>query len=150
MDPVIRPARPEEAPGLTRVARAAKRHWRYPEDWMRLWRDALVVTPEFVRRHPVSCAARGASLVGFYALAGTGAMRELEHLWVLPAHIGRGLGTRLLRHAVAALRADGAHALRIAADPNAEGFYLRMGARRVGEWPSTPRGRTLPLLEMEV
>src|SRR5438034_25922 len=62
----------------------------------------------------------------------------------------RAVGARMFEHAVATLRADSARVLRIASDPYAEGFYLRMGARRVGEWPSTPSGRTLPLLVWEV
>jgi hypothetical protein len=60
------------------------------------------------------------------------------------------MGALMFSHAVATLRAGGARRLRIASDPYAEGFYLKMGARRVGEWPSTPRGRTLPLLMLEV
>ena len=139
-----------DASALTRGAHAAKRHWKYPEDWIRLWRDALTVTPGFVARHPVWCAIRGASMLGFYALSGVGPVRELEHLWVLPAHIGRGVGARLLDHAVVTLRAEGARVLRIASDPHAEGFYLAMCARRIGEVASTPRGRTLPLLVIEV
>ena len=150
MDVVIRRALPSDASALTRVAHAAKRHWKYPEDWIRLWRDALTVTPGFVARHPVWCAIRGASMLGFYALSGVGPVRELEHLWVLPAHIGRGVGARLLDHAVVTLRAEGARVLRIAADPHAEGFYLAMCARRIGEVASTPRGRTLPVLVLEV
>src|SRR5947209_10067159 len=150
VDAVIRRALPAEARALTRIAHAAKRHWKYPGAWIRLWRDALSLTPQFVERHPVYCAVAGASVLGFYALSGVGGTRELEHFWVLPAHIGRGVGARLFEHAVATLRADGVRELRIASDPYAEGFYLRMGARRVGEWPSTPRGRTLPLLVLEV
>jgi GNAT superfamily N-acetyltransferase len=146
MDVVIRRALPADAPALTRLARAAKRHWGYPGEWLLLWRQALTVTPEFVRAHPVACATRGAALLGFYALSGAGAQRELEHFWVAPAQIGRGVGARLFAHAVRSLRADGARMLRIAADPHAVGFYLRVRARRAGEWPSTPRGRTLPLL----
>ncbi len=46
--------------------------------------------------------------------------------------------------------ASGGATLRIASDPNAEGFYLKMGARRVGETPSQPEGRALPLLLLEV
>jgi hypothetical protein len=38
----------------------------------------------------------------------------------------------------------------ITADPNAEGFSTRLGARRVGEVPSTPAGRMLPRLEVTV
>jgi len=150
VDVVIRRALPAEARALTRIAHAAKRHWKYPEAWMRLWRDALSLTPPFVERHPVYCAVAGASVLGFYALSGAGATRELEHFWVAPEQIGRGVGARMFEHAVATLRADSARVLRIASDPYAEGFYLRMGARRVGEWPSTPSGRTLPLLVWEV
>jgi GNAT superfamily N-acetyltransferase len=150
MDVVIRRALPADGRALTRLAHAAKRLWKYPEDWIRLWRDSLTVTPVFIERHPVWCAARGARVLGFYALSGVGAARELEHFWIAPSHIGRGMGALMFSHAVATLSADGARRLRIASDPYAEGFYLRMGARPVGEWPSTPRGRTLPLLVLEV
>jgi hypothetical protein len=42
--------------------------------------------------------------------------------------------------------------VRIEADPNAEGFYRRMGARRVGEisYELDGRKRVLPLLAMDL
>ncbi len=70
---------------------------------------------------------------GFYALVERGSKVELEHLWVLPEHIGTGIGRALFDHAVRKAAALGATILSIEADPNAEGFYRRMGARRVGE-----------------
>ena len=48
MRTIVRRARPADAAGLTRIAHAAKRHWRYPARWMRLWRDDLTVTAEAV------------------------------------------------------------------------------------------------------
>ena len=144
--PVIRRALPRDAAALTGVAHAAKRHWRYPEPWIARWRDALTVTPGFVERYTVYCAVEGARIVGFYALSGRGAVPELEHMWVVPRRIGAGLGRQLLAHALMTLRADGARSLRIASDPYAVGFYMKAGARLVGEIASTPRGRTLPLL----
>ena len=86
------------------------------------------MTRRFVEHHPVYGAVRGARLLGFYALSGVGPTRELEHFWVAPEQIGRGVGARMLEHAVATLRADGARVLRIASGPYAEGFYLRMRA----------------------
>ncbi len=59
MDFVIRRALPADTRALTRVAHAAKRHWGYPEDWIRPWRGALTVTPRFVEHHPVYCAVLG-------------------------------------------------------------------------------------------
>ncbi|MFQ5962592.1 MAG: GNAT family N-acetyltransferase [Candidatus Methylomirabilales bacterium] len=146
----IRPAHSTDAEALTRLAHASKRYWQYPEVYIRLWKDALTVTPEFVEHHDVYCAVQGTEMLGFYALSGEGPIRELEHLWVAPEHIGRGIGTRLLDHALDTMRPEGGRALRIASDPNAEGFYRRRGAQRVGAVPSTPEGRTLPLLVLEL
>ncbi len=146
----IRRALPTDAAALTRIAHAAKRHWGYPEAWIALWKDALTVTPQTLERHAVYCAVEGTALLGFYAVAGSGPIRDLEHLWVAPRHMGRGVGRHLLRHALERLQATGGATLRIASDPNAEGFYLKMGARRFGEMPSQPEGRALPVLLLEV
>ena len=147
---MIRRALAADAAALTAVAHASKRHWGYPEAWIALWRRDLTLTPELIERHPVHCAVDGETIVGFHGLVFAGAHCELEHFWVLPRRIGTGTGRRLFAHAVGQCRAIGAERLLITADPNAEGFYARLGARRVGEVPSTPAGRRLPRLELLV
>ena len=142
----IERALPAHADTLTRLAHAAKRHWRYAEADIALWKDALTLTPEFIARHSVYGARAGRDTVAFYAVTGEGLTRVLEHFWVEPAHIGTGIGRRMFAHATQRLAAEGVTTLRIESDPNAEAFYLKMGAHRVGEVESTPAGRTLPLL----
>jgi GNAT superfamily N-acetyltransferase len=142
----IRKARARDCADLTRIAYGAKRFWGYPERLMRLWADTLTITPEFLSGHHVYCAVRGADVVGFYALSFAGATCELEHMWVEPEHMRTGVGRRLFAHLLKRLAASGATRLRIASDPNAEGFYRRMGARRVGREASRPAGRFLPVL----
>jgi ribosomal protein S18 acetylase RimI-like enzyme len=90
--------------------------------------------------------------VGFYALVGEGREIELEHLWVLPERMGAGVGRALFDHAIRRAASLGAEVLGVESDPNAEGFYRRMGATRVGEisYPIDGRERTLPLLVVEV
>ncbi len=94
-------------------------------------------------------AFSGGEAVGFYALVGGGL--ELEHLWVLPAWIGTGLGRTLFEHAMRRAAELGASLVRIESDPNAEGFYRRMGARRVGEnvYELEGRERVLPVMVVE-
>ncbi len=150
MNAPIRRARRADAAALTRVAHAAKRYWGYPERLLRLWQRDLTVTPGFIDRHPVYCAAHGGEVVGFYAISGTGPVRELEHLWVHPRRIRAGVGRALFAHLVRRLHVMRVTRLDVASDPNAEGFYRRMGARRVGEVPSTPKGRALPLLRVDL
>ena len=150
MSVTIRRAKPAHARRLTDIAHAAKAHWRYPARWLRLWRADLTVTSAFIRAHPVFYARRGRRIAGFYALSRDGGKFELEHFWVDPDEMGAGVGAKLFRHVLATIRSAGGHALRIASDPNAEGFYQRMGARRVGRVASTPKGRSLPLLSLKI
>jgi ribosomal protein S18 acetylase RimI-like enzyme len=146
----IRRARPADAAALTRIAHAAKRHWGYPEKLIRLWRADLSVSPEMIAADPVYCAARDGDIAGFYALSGDGTTREIEHMWVDPRYIGSGIGRQLFAHLLRRLRSMRVARLKIASDPNAEGFYRHMGARRVGRIASPPRGRYLPLLVLRL
>jgi GNAT superfamily N-acetyltransferase len=146
----IREAGPLDAPALTEIAHAAKRHWGYPEELIRLWETELSVTPAFIEEHPVYCAVSGAIVLGFYALSREDTVFELEHMWVRPQHLRAGIGTRLFAHAVRTIRSAGGAILKVASDPNAECFYRRMGARRVGEVPARPEGRVLPLLVIDL
>jgi ribosomal protein S18 acetylase RimI-like enzyme len=145
-------ASPDDAESLSRVAFAAKRHWGYPERWILQWTDGLTIAPEFVRDNEVYAAADGEKIVGFYALVGEGPKVELEHLWVLPETMGAGVGRALFDHALQTAAVAGAAAVKIEADPHAEGFYKRMGARRVGEevYELDGQRRALPLLVVEL
>jgi GNAT superfamily N-acetyltransferase len=137
----IRTAKPTDVTELTQIAHAAKRSWGYPARLMRLWRADLTITPQFLAEHPVCCATQDRSLVGFCAISGQGATRELEHMWVAPAHQGVGVGRRLFAHLVRLLRRHRVERLVIASDPHAAEFCQRCGARRIG---SVPHGRRAP------
>ena len=145
-------AKPDDAAVLTDIAFAAKRHWKYPESWIESWRDLLTIQPEFIASHETYAALVDGRTVGFYALAGTDDKLNLLHLWVLPNEMGRGLGRALFIHALARSRALGFKNLEIESDPNAEGFYKRMGAHRIGASIKEVDGqrRELPILIYEL
>lgn len=141
-----------DADHLTSIAVAAKRSWGYPDAWLEQWWPLLTITSGFVSSHPTFMAMVGTEAVGFYALGGGGGEWELEHLWVESQWMGRGVGQALFEHAADTARAAGALHLSIESDPFAEGFYLRMGAQRVGERTYDLAGteRTLPLLTLRL
>jgi GNAT superfamily N-acetyltransferase len=145
-------AQPADAPALTELALAAKRHWRYPEEWMSIWTPVLTITPDFIQLHEVYSAQVGGEMAGFYALVPAEQAMLLEHLWVRPALIGRRIGRALFLHACERSRQLRFPRLQITADPNAQGFYERMGARQVGEERTAILGqpRALPVLELEL
>jgi len=145
----IEASRPADAPALTRIAHEAKRHWGYPERWIRRWRAQLTVTAAYVRANPTYGAVEGREIVGFCALRLDGDRAHVDHLWVIPAAMGRGVGRRLFRRCEERAARAGASRLCIESDPNAEGFYLAMGAAAAGRKaaPMDGRRRYLPLLE---
>jgi GNAT superfamily N-acetyltransferase len=148
----IQRSRASDSERLTEVAHAAKRHWGYPERWIELWKDTLIITPEYILNHEVYCATDGDDVAGFYALVVDGDKVMLDHLWIDPKKIGTGIGRELFHHAVEKAAEMQASVIEIESDPNAEGFYKRMGAKRIGETSSEIDGeaRILPLLALEI
>ncbi|MDX1512405.1 MAG: GNAT family N-acetyltransferase [Gammaproteobacteria bacterium] len=146
----FRTPRHAEAETLTGIALASKRLWNYPEEWIALWEPSLRVTPEQLDAWHFEVAEAGEALVGYFAVSRDGALAELEHLWVKPGYEGRGYGRLILRRALARCRELGATRLRVVSDPNAEGFYRRMGGVLSGQVPSVPEPRMLPVLEFHL
>jgi GNAT superfamily N-acetyltransferase len=144
--------KPEDAATLTAIAFAAKRHWGYPERWIDSWREELTVSPEFIAANETYSAIVDCRAVGFYALGRKGDKLELLRLWVLPDAMGRGIGRTLFMHCIERARVLGGQEIEIESDPNAEGFYQRMGARRFGASISELDGqhRELPILIYEI
>jgi GNAT superfamily N-acetyltransferase len=139
----LRPARPEEARLLSNLALRSKGHWGYNDAFLAACRHELTIRRgEMASRH-VTVAEVDGVVAGHYTIDGA----ALGQLFVDPAHIGHGVGRALWTHAVDAARKLGIDTLSIDSDPFAEGFYLAMGATRVGSTPSgSIPGRELPRL----
>ena len=148
---IIRRALPNESPVLTEIAHDAKRHWGYPENWIQHWQSDLTVTSDFVRENAVYVAEKDGELMGFYALTVRDEKAELEHMWVAPKHIDQGIGKELFVHAMQEAAGQNVSAVEISSDPNAEGFYRKMGAQKIGEVASEIGGkqRILPRLSVD-
>jgi N-acetylglutamate synthase-like GNAT family acetyltransferase len=148
---LIRPAVGHEAELLTELAVRSKGHWGYDGAFLAACRDELTVTPADCDGFRVMVAENDDIVLGFYQLAGESRTGELVALFVDPPAIGSGIGGRLLAHALKRARELGMRSLIIDADPCAEPFYIRAGARRIGAVPSgSIEGRVIPQLEIAV
>jgi GNAT superfamily N-acetyltransferase len=142
---VMRSARADEAEALSSLALRSKAQWGYDAAFLDACRPALTFGPEDLGAPHAVVAEVDGEVAGFYTLKGTLPEGELDNLWVEPRRMRTGVGRRLWEHAMAAATSIGLTAVLIDADPNAEGFYLAMGAERVGTTPSTTfPGRLLP------
>jgi len=147
---LIRIAEPEEADVLTQIAISAKSYWGYPEHWMKIWTPQLTFTPDYFKANESRVAVDGDQQIGFYTLQDKSGIAWIGNLWVLPEYIGKGIGKRLFVHALELARQGGYKTLQLEADPNAFGFYEKMGMHQIGERRSEMDGepRILPIMEM--
>lgn len=105
MTVTLRPARPSESAALSDLALRSKAHWGYDAAFLEAWRAELTITPERIEAEQMTVAQERGALVGMISLAAEGADGEIEDFFVSPEAIGRGIGRRLLEHALAQARA---------------------------------------------
>lgn len=145
MSIMFRPSQAIEAAALSDIAIESKGHWGHSREQLEIWRKDLQISTEYIETNTVETIWQETSKVGFIAIK-----REpepiLDHLWLLPKAIGRGFGKLAFRRAIVLAEKMGIETLTIISDPDAEGFYLRMGAERIGEISSIPQNRMLPQL----
>src|SRR6185295_4784670 len=149
---MIRKASTDNSETLTQIALDAKRHWGYPEHWIKHWESDLTVSPDFIDKHHVYVAEDEGEIRGFYALCLNGDKAELEHMWVRPTYIGTGIGKELFLDAMERASKMNVSEVELSADPNAAGFYERLGAKKIGDVESEIEGqaRTLPRMKIDV
>ena len=153
LDFTIRPARIEEAAALTDLSLRSKAVWGYDASFLARCRLIMQVKTEAIAQQPHFVAERDGSILGFYGFERVDVVDciGLDYLFVAPEAIGGGIGGALWRHAAETARTLGHRALIVVADPNAEGFYLRMGAVPVGAQASDLEpGRLLPVLRFSL
>ena len=148
VDPAIRRARPAEAGALSALALRSKAHWGYDAEFLAACRDDLTISADEITSSAIYVCDAEDAPAGFYRLLlQDDGVAELDDLFVDPAAMGQGIGGRLWRHAVATAAHLGYSEMVWQSDPQAEGFYLAMGAQRAGESESTVTpGRMLPLM----
>jgi GNAT superfamily N-acetyltransferase len=144
----FRRAAPEDAEPLTDLTMASKAHWGYDHQFMERARPSLTVTLEYLQANACWVAERDGGVVGWFSLVDVPGGLLLDNFWLLPAHIGFGIGRRMWHEAVNRAAAAGAERLTLEADPNAAGFYERMGAKRTGSVITPSTGRELPVYEV--
>jgi ribosomal protein S18 acetylase RimI-like enzyme len=119
---------------------------------MKIWTPLLTFNPEYFEEHESWAAVENTKLIGFYTLQEKNRNAWLDNLWVLPEYIGRGIGKQLFLHASERARQRGYEILQLEADPNAAGFYEKMGMHKISERRADidSQPRSLPTMEMSL
>ena len=130
---------------INEIILASKRHWGYSESLIDIWKSELLMTPDSFVTKSVWLLIDNSEAIGVASISSNPEQNfELEDFWISPDHIGIGAGRFLFEFVINWLSASNAISLKIVADPNAAGFYKRMGASFVGMILSKPEGREIP------
>mgnify|MGYP001115390201 CR=1 FL=1 len=149
MSLLLRAALPGEAELLSDLCLRSKAVWGYDAAFMAACRAELTITHQDFARSQIQVAVQDGGIIGIAQLAQHGRIADIDKLFVDPAVLRSGAGRALFAWCVETARAAGAVAITVVADPDAAGFYRRMGMRDDGTEPSgSIPGRKLPKLQM--
>ena len=134
----IRPARVDDAAGLTEIAVRATKHDGYDDGAVSRFMPGLKINLALIAAGLVHVAEDEQGVPrGYVSLrpTGMGGLIQLEGIFVDPACSRSGIGTRLFAAAVEHSRKMGGDVILIYSSPHAVGFYARLGAIRIGVTP---------------
>ncbi len=154
---MIRKARENEHFILTEISCLSKTYWDYRPEQMEIFKRELKITPEYIRNNIVWVLELDDKIMAYYSLM---YLKEdvvyevctlkkgywLDHMFIHPDYIKKGLGSTLFKHLVNYINQNNIDAVQILADPHSKTFYEKMGAVYISDYPSSIKGRTTPYL----
>lgn len=158
---MIRHAKIHKAEILTKISFGSKAYWDYPKEFYDIWSNELTIGSDYIQNNDVFVFENDGGIIGYYSivelkddieLSGVRLSKGfwLEHMFIEPQSIGKGIGTKMFDHLRKRCGSRGIHELGILADPNSRGFYEKMGCDYQCEYPSTIKNRTTPFLLLKL
>ncbi|MFB7157361.1 GNAT family N-acetyltransferase [Lysinibacillus sp. NPDC056232] len=146
---IIRSAKVQDCHLLSHLAYKSKAYWGYTEDFLQQCIGDLTVTKEYIEKNQVFVMESDNKIVAFYSF--TINEMKLDALFIAPDYIGKGFGRIIWDHLLNKAKELGISEFTLESEPNAEGFYLKMGAKKTGTTPSIMfPDRHLPLMKVKV
>ncbi|KAB2443742.1 GNAT family N-acetyltransferase [Bacillus luti] len=145
----IREALLSEANELSELALHSKATWDYSEEFILACKEDLTITEDYIKNNFVYVLENDNTKIGFFSFLHN--EKVLDLLYIHPRYKGKGYGKILWKYVIEKATEVGINSFTIDSDPNAKGYYLKMGAELIGETPSTVfKNRLLPLLKYNV
>jgi len=130
----LRLARPDERAALTALQRQASLMWEEDRDALLAEPDAIDLPADQIAEGHVFVWEEAGAVLGFaVVLPRDDGAAELDGLFVEPDAWGRGIGRKLVDHAMDMARDEGCISLNVVANKRALGFYLACGFEALGE-----------------
>ncbi|PHA02286.1 GNAT family N-acetyltransferase [Bacillus pseudomycoides] len=147
---IVREALLKEANELSNLALSSKATWNYSEEFILACKEDLTITERYIKNNYVYILEEKHEIIGFFSFQRK-EVDSLDFLYLHPSYKGKGYGRILWEGVIQKATELNIKSFTIDSDPNAEGYYIKMGAKLIGETPSTVfKDRLLPLLQYDV
>lgn len=131
---------------LTETAHLSKQDWGYSDDDMKLWEDDLRIDEDYIRKNTVIKVYAEEQFIGFFAvIAVDHEILEIDHLWLLPGVKRKGFGSLIFKTILQYGKTNAFKKAILIAEPNAKGFYEKMGGTVQGTFQSKIKDRYLEI-----
>lgn len=117
---------------------------------MKKWKHDQSLTPSFISHNPVFALKYEEDIVGFFAFDLNFNPVELKHFWIDPKFTGAGAGRVLFSHVFEYLVSIEFTEFQVVVEPNAFGFYSKMGGKVIGEISKPELEQTYPVMLIQV
>ncbi len=136
---------------LTEITKESKAYWGYSDEQMEDWSELLTITKDYIETNAVYKLLVDNLTVGFYSYIYLNEdLVKLDNLFVLPNHIGSGLGKLLMNDFLKRIKNTERKKIILESEPNVEKFYEYFGFIKIGQIETAIKGRYLPIMELKI
>ena len=136
---------------LSEITKSSKAYWGYSTEQMALWDEELTITPTYIEQNMVYKFMQDKNPIAYYSLIKISAtIIKLDNLFVIPQHIGKGVGKILLDDILIRSVNMGFNEIILDADPNAYLFYKKNGFKIIGQKETSIKNRYLQVMQKKL
>ena len=122
----------------------SKSYWGYSESFLNKFMKDWRLTQDYIEKYKVMGHFDNNEWVAFFSFSDK-EEPMLDNFFLKPTHIGRGIRSIMWQEAIRHIRHQNWKSFQLIADPNAELFYLKMGAFITSNLETYP-GRIVPVM----
>ncbi|CAI2765724.1 GNAT family N-acetyltransferase [Flavobacterium collinsii] len=136
---------------LTQITKKSKAYWGYSAEQIQKWEVSLTISQDYIREHDVFKLVKDNVIIGYYSyLFEDGKNVKMDNLFILPEYIGKGFGKYLFLDFLNRMKEAEIQTIQLDSEPNAEGFYSKMGFVKIGAFETAIKDRFMPVMEMKL
>ncbi|OXB23197.1 hypothetical protein B0A80_12010 [Flavobacterium tructae] len=136
---------------LTQITKKSKAYWGYSAEQIQNWEVNLTISPDYIKEHDVFKLVKDKVIIGYYSYLFEDEKNvKMDNLFILPEYIGKGFGKYLFLDFLNRMKEAEIQTIQLDSEPNAEGFYLKMGFVKIGAFETSIKDRFMPIMKMKL